>query len=180
MTEFLRTDIEINSNQLKMKRAGGGLPKSAGGGSQPPPDGGVRSEPKAGSRYDPGREGVLMCIPDLQNLCHLPASMSARQEPEGPPSTLTAREAGRKRGLLRRGPQPGLGGGAVVRGTGGPAGGPGGQELVCFHGSRSQVTPAKPTLYLGFYSPPFWNDLYSDGKLLLLANSGSAAGRSRN
>lgn len=54
-----------------------------------------------------------MCIPDLQNLCHLPASMSARQEPEGPPSTLTAREAGRKRGLLRRGPQPGLGGGRL-------------------------------------------------------------------
>ena len=107
----MRTDIEINSNQLKMKRAGGGLPKSAWGGSQPPPDGGVRSEPKAGSRYDPGREGVLMCIPDLQNLGHLPASMSARQEPEGPPSTLTAREAGRKWGLLRRGPQPGWGGG---------------------------------------------------------------------
>lgn len=51
-----------------------------------------------------------MCIPDLQNLGHLPASMSARQEPEGPPSTLTAREAGRKWGLLRRGPQPGGGG----------------------------------------------------------------------
>ena len=119
-----------------------------------------------------------MCIPDLQNLGHLPASMSARQEPEGPPSTLTAREAGRKWGLLRRGPQPGWGGGCQrhrwssrwSRRTG----------AGMFPCSRSQVTPAKPTLYLGFYSPPFWNDLYSDVKLLLLANSGSAAGQSRN
>ena len=109
MTEFLRTDTEINCSQLKTKRAGG-LPESAGGGSQPPPDGGVRSEPKAGSRCDPGHEGVLMSVSDLQNLGHLPAFMSDRQDPEGPASTLTAREAGRKWGLLRRGPQPGVGG----------------------------------------------------------------------
>lgn len=114
MTEFLRIDTEINSSQLKTERAGG-LPESAVGGSQPPPDGGVRNEPKAGSRCDPGHEGVLMCVSDLQNLGHLPASMSDRQEPEGPPSTLTAREAGRKWGLLRRGPQPGVGGGRCQR-----------------------------------------------------------------
>lgn len=51
-----------------------------------------------------------MCVSDLQNLGHLPASMSDRQEPEGPTSILTAREAGRKWGLLRRGPQPSRGG----------------------------------------------------------------------
>ena len=116
-----------------------------------------------------------MCVSDLQNLGHLPAFMSDRQDPEGPASTLTAR--GRKEvGAPKKG-SPAWRGGVVVRGTGGPAGG---QELVCFHGSRSKVTPTKPTLCLGFYSPLFWNDLYSDVKLLLLANSGSAAGRSRN
>lgn len=54
---------------------------------------------------------VLMCVSDLQNLDRLPAFMSDRQAPEGPASTLTAREAGRKWGLLRRGPQLGVGGG---------------------------------------------------------------------
>lgn len=36
MTEFLRTDIEINSNQLKMKRAGGGSLSLQGVGASHP------------------------------------------------------------------------------------------------------------------------------------------------
>lgn len=91
-----------------MKRAGE-LPESAGGGSQPHPQmvvSGVSPRRAAGAAL--AVRGPW-CVSDLQNLGHLPASVSDRQEPEGPTSILTAREAGREWGLLRRGPQPSRG-----------------------------------------------------------------------